>query len=137
MKEACIGKKLMPFEEQFYTVFRVLVGLLFFMHGAGKILGWFTAKATMTTGSLMWFVGLAETLVGLLILLGFLTRLGAIIGIVIMITAWFKAHIATTWNPLANGGELALLFLVAFIFILAHGSGKYGLEQLIKKKECL
>lgn len=135
--EGCLGKRLIPAEEYFYAIFRVLVGWLFFMHGAGKVFGWFTERAAQTAGSLMWFVGLAEVTAGVLILLGLWTRLGALIGAVVMIVAWFKAHAPNGWNPLANGGELALMFLIAFFIVLVHGAGKYGLEHSMKKKECV
>ena len=81
--EGIIGKKLVHVEEYFYTIFRVLVGLLFFMHGTGKVLGWFTTKAAMTAGSFMWFIGLTEITVGTLIMIGLWTRLAAILGIII------------------------------------------------------
>jgi putative oxidoreductase len=135
MREGYIKKMLIPAEEYLYTIFRVMVGWLFFMHGAGKVLGWFTAKAAQSAGSLMWFVGLAEITAGLLILLGLFTRVGAILGIIVMIGAWFRAHVPNGWNPLANGGELALMFLITFIFLLIYGSGRYGLEKWFKDKE--
>lgn len=133
----CIGKKLMPAEEYLYAAFRVIVGFLFFTHGASKVFGWFTERAAQAAGTLMWFVGLFEVIAGVLIILGLFTRLGALIGAIIMISAWFKAHAPNGWDPTANGGELALLFLATFMFLLVHGSGKYGLEYFIKKKECL
>ncbi|MGV8140826.1 MAG: DoxX family protein [Candidatus Woesearchaeota archaeon] len=135
--EGYLGKMLVPIEEYFYMTFRALVGWLFFMHGSSKIFGWFTERAAQATGSLMWFVGLAEVIAGILILLGLWTRLGAIIGAIVMVVAWFKAHVPSGWNPLANGGELALMFLIAFFVVLVHGSGKYGLEHWMKKKECI
>lgn len=133
--EGFIGKRLIPVEEYFYVIFRVFVGLLYFMHGTSKLFGWFSGKAPMT--GLMMYVGIFEAMAGLLILLGLWTRLGALIGAVVMIGAWFKAHVPAGWNPFANGGELALLFLAAFILLIVHGSGKFGLEHWMKKKECI
>ncbi len=135
--EGYVGKILVPVEEYFYVVFRVLAGWLFFMHGAGKVFGWFTERAAQSAGSLMWFVGLAEVAAGLLIFLGLWTRVGAILGAVVMIVAYFKAHAPGGLSPLANGGELALLYLIAFLVILVHGSGKFGLEHWMRKKECI
>ncbi|HYD02788.1 MAG TPA: DoxX family protein [Alphaproteobacteria bacterium] len=130
--EGLIGKKIMQYEDYFYVVFRVLVGLFFFIHGSMKALGWF--GGTQMTG-LMMAVGIGELLAGVLILLGFWTRLGALIGAVIMLAAYFKAHAPGGLNPVANGGELALLFFLSFLVILVHGSGKFGLEHWFHKKE--
>jgi len=137
INEGYLGKKIVHAEKYLYTFFRMLTGFLFFTHGAGKVLGWFTERAAQTAGSFMWFVGLVEITAGLLILIGLWTRLGALLGIIVMIGAWFKAHVPNGWNPVTNGGELALMFLAAFVFILIYGSGKYGIEHCMNKKECL
>jgi putative oxidoreductase len=131
-----MGKRLQKIEPYLYTIAKILVGFFIFMHGSSK-LGWFTGKAGMAVGSLMWFVGIFEILVGVLIIIGLLTRLAALTGIIIVLSAYFKAHAPKALNPMANGGELALLFLAAFILILIYGSGKYGLEHCIRKKECI
>jgi uncharacterized membrane protein YphA (DoxX/SURF4 family) len=91
----------------------------------------------MPLGSFIWSIGLFEALIGLGIMLGLLTRLAAASGIIIMIGAWFTAHTPAGWNPFANGGELALLYLATFIVILIHGSGKFGIEHIIRKKEVI
>jgi putative oxidoreductase len=122
--EGFIGKRVIHYEEQFYLIFRIIVGWLFFMHGTAKVFGWFWSLPPMT--GFMMYVGIFETLLGILILLGIWTRLGAIIGIVIK-----------GWNPFANGGEIVIVFFVAFLIILIYGSGKYGLEHWMKKKECI
>lgn len=134
--EGFIGKRLTKIEPYLYTLARVLIGFFFFMHGASK-LGWFTAKAGQAIGSLMWFVGIFESLVGILIIIGLLTRFAAITGIIIMLSAYFKAHAPNGFNPVANGGELSLMFFSAFILLLIYGSGKYGVEHCMKKKEYL
>ena len=41
MKGKCGLDCLSKYGNQFYGVFRILVGLMFFMHGAGKLFGWF------------------------------------------------------------------------------------------------
>jgi putative oxidoreductase len=130
--EGLLGKHIVHYEEYFYVIVRALVGLFFFLHGAGKAFGWF-GKPPMT--GLMLFVGWCEVIAGLLILIGLWTRLGALLGAAVMIAAYIKAHAPNGLNPLANGGELALMFLFAFFVILVHGSGKWGLEHWMHKKE--
>lgn len=133
--EGFIGKRVIHYEEQFYLIFRIIVGWLFFMHGTAKVFGWWWGMPPMS--GFMMYVGIFEALLGLLILVGFWTRLAAVVGLVIMIGAWFKGHVPKGWNPFINNGELALVFLVVFIIIIVYGSGKYGLEHWMKKKECI
>ena len=122
-------------EDYLFFVFRVFVGLLFFMHGSQKIFGWFGAKGIVALGSLMGVVGVGETLVGLGILLGFFTRLAALGGLVIMVGAWVRVHLSQGINPLGNGGETALLYFLAFLVLLAYGARKWSLEHHLLKKE--
>ncbi|MFH1590775.1 MAG: DoxX family protein [archaeon] len=132
----------------FYALFRIFFGFLFFQHGAQKIFGYLGATA-QATGSFMWFVGIFETLIGLAIALGVLTRLAATGGAIIMISAFFKAH---AWpmmvdpdaigffaglNPLLNRGELAILYLFAFILMIAYGGKRWMLENALWKKELI
>ncbi len=128
-----IGKK---YGEHLYLVFRVLVGLLFFMHGSGKLLGWFGGPGFGFSGPwLMVLAGSIEFLAGLGILLGFFTRLSALGGLVVMVGALATVHFPQGYNPLANGGELATLFLAAFLVLLVYGAQKWSLEKQLLKKE--
>jgi putative oxidoreductase len=121
--------------DKLYVVFRVLVGLMFFLHGAGKLFGWFGGNKIASLASLMGVAGVVEFAGGLAIALGFFSRLGALGGAVVMIVAYFKVHFPGGWNPLANKGELALLYFAAMLVIMAHGNKKYSLEQSLLKKE--
>lgn len=118
-------------ENIMYVIFRLIVGFLFAMHGASKL--GFTGKEAMT--GLMLIVGIGELLIGLGIILGFLVRLAAIGGAIIMIGAQIIAHLPNGINPMTNGGELSLLFLVAFFVLFAMGAGKLSLEKELFKKE--
>ncbi len=114
-----------------YFLFRILVGVMFFLHGYGKLFG---AKAG-PVASLMGVAGVVELLAGLGILVGFWTRLGALGGAITMIVAYFKVHLPTGFNPLANGGELAVLYFAAFLVLMVYGSRKWSLEKSWLKKE--
>lgn len=120
-------------ENTLYVIFRVIIGLLFAMHGMSK-LGWIGGGAAMP--GLMLVVGIGEFLIGLGILLGLLTRLAAIGGVIIMVGAWIMVHLPKGGiNPMANDGELALLFLVSFLVIFAMGSGKMSLGKELFNKD--
>ncbi|MBS3168063.1 DoxX family protein [Candidatus Woesearchaeota archaeon] len=126
------GKYSKLYGDWFYLVFRFLVGVMFFMHGSGKLFGWFGGKAMGFSG-LMGFVGSVEFLVGLAIIFGFLVRLAALGGSLIMIGAYLTAHLG--WNPLQTGGELALMYLSAFLVLIVFGARKWQLDKVLFKKE--
>ena len=113
-----------------FVIFRVLVGLMFFLHGYDKIF----AKG-MPVASLMGVAGVVELLVGLGVLLGLFTRLLALLGGIQMLIAYFKVHFSGGLSPLVNGGELSLLYLAAFLVLMHYGAGKWSLEKQLLKKE--
>ena len=118
-----------------YVVFRVIVGYLFFAHGAGKLFGVLGGPGPFEVMSLMGLAGIIETLVGLGIFFGVFSRLASIGGLAVMIGALITQHIPKGINPMTNGGELALIYLAVFLTILANGNGKLSLEKKVLKKE--
>jgi putative oxidoreductase len=121
--------------DYFYFVFRVLVGFLFFQHGAQKLFGMFSGNQVSSLWSLFGLAGVIEFFGGLLIIFGLLTRYAALFGIFDMIGAWFIAHAPAGWIPIQNGGELALLFLASFLVIIVIGSRKWGLDNRFFKEK--
>ena len=111
-----------------YLLSRVLVGLMFILHGWSKLAGGFQAN-------LMGVAGIVEVLVGAGLLLGFFTRLAATAGAVTMLVAYFKVHAMQGLNPLNNGGELALAYLFVFFWFMKDGAGMWSLEKQLLKKE--
>ena len=128
-------KKLQKYHDQFYLVFRVLIGLMFFQHGAQKLLGWFGAEATVPLFSLIGLAGIIELVGGLAIAVGLFTRIAASLTSLLMLAAYFMAHASNGFAPIVNQGELALLYFAAFIMIIMHGGQKWTLEQALFKKE--
>lgn len=123
-----IDKIASKYGSQFYFVFRLLVGLMFFVHGSYKVLGWFGGTA-QAFGTMFWFAGAIEIVVGILVLVGFMTRWAAAVATIEMLAAWFIVHAKSGWNPLANGGEPAVLFFAAFLVLVAHGAGKWAIDK--------
>tara|TARA_Y100000310_G_scaffold344172_2_gene455526 strand:- start:559 stop:963 length:405 start_codon:yes stop_codon:yes gene_type:complete len=130
-----LQKMMKGYHGHIFAIFRVLVGLMFFMHGAQKVFGWFGGEA-QTLSSLFGVAGVLEIVVGLAVLLGLWTRLAALIGGVEMLVAYFFVHVSGGWNPLQNGGELAIMYVLAFLVLLMHGAGSCcSLEKKLWKKE--
>ena len=109
-------------------VFRLLFGLMFFLHGWGKF------ASGMPAGTML-VAGIIEVVVGAAVFLGLFTRVAAGLGAVEMLVAYFMAHAGNGWNPLANGGELALLYFAGFLALAVLGNGKWNLEEILFKKE--
>ncbi|HLD00618.1 MAG TPA: DoxX family protein [Candidatus Nanoarchaeia archaeon] len=122
------------YNDQLYFLFRIVVGLMFLGHGGQKLFGWMGGNGVELM-SLMGLAGVIELVGGILITLGVFTRLVAAIAAVEMLVAFFKMHVSQGWNPLMNGGELALLYFAAFLVMVAWGNGKLSLEKKLFKKE--
>jgi putative oxidoreductase len=117
-----------------YVLFRIIVGFLFFAHGAQKIFGWFGGNAAELV-SLMGLAGSIELVGGLAIMLGFFTRLSALGSALLMAVAYGMSHASKGLLPIVNKGELAVLYFAVFLVILAHGAKKWSLEKAILKRE--
>ncbi len=115
--------------DKLWLVFRVLVGVLFFMHGAQKF--GLTGGEPATMWTLMWWAGLVELVVGVLTVLGLLTMVASALGGIQMLVAYFKVHAPQALSPLTTKGELALLFFGAFLVLLAWGAGRYSVDALL------
>jgi len=117
-----------------YLLFRVVVGFMFFCHGGQKLFGWFGGTAS-PIASMMGVAGLIELVGGLAILVGFFTRLAAFGSALLMIIAYFMAHGTKALLPIQNRGELAILYFVCLLVIMAQGSKILSLEKTVLGKE--
>lgn len=117
--------------DYFYFAFRVIIGVLFLLHGVQKAMG--ITSGSMALFSLMGLAAVIETLGGLLIVVGLLTRYAAIVSALTMLVAYFMVHASGGLNPLVNKGELAVVYFAAFLALMAFGSRKWGLDTLKKK----
>ena len=123
--------------DDLYVFFRIAIGVLFFMLGIMKLLGlWGMPGGAAAFGTLIWYAGAAEFLIGISLITGVLVRLASAFGIVEMIVAYYLGHVsAGGWNPAVNMGMPALLFMLAFAVTLAYGAKKASLEQKVFGKE--
>lgn len=129
------GSEIAGLEAPLYAAFRVLVGVLFLQHGVQKLFGLFGgvdgSGATAPLISVYGVAGVVEFFGGLLIAVGVLTRLVALIAAGDMIAAQLIAHVPEGLVPIQNGGELSLLYLAAFLAIIAYGPGRYSVDRLV------
>jgi putative oxidoreductase len=99
-----------------YVLLRAGTGLLFMAHGLQKLFGLF-GGSTAPLASRMGVAGIFELVGGVLLVLGLFTRPGALIFAGEMAVAYVIAHLPRGVVPIANGGELALLYALIFIFL--------------------
>ncbi len=114
------------------SAFRIVFGLLYMLHGSQKLFDWpIPAPAPIETGAWpFWWAGLIEFVLGLLITLGLFTRIAAFIASGEMAFAYFYQHwpilkgdVSGSFWPIANGGELAVMFCFAFLLLATTGAG--------------
>ncbi|OUL35806.1 DoxX family protein [Nostoc sp. 106C] len=116
-----------------YAVLRIVVGLMFAMHGSQKIFGIPGNKPTVPLVSLMGFGGLIELVGGLMIALGLLASYAAFIASGEMAVAYFMLHAAQGFLPIVNHGELAVLYCFLFLYIAARGAGVWSIDTLTSR----
>lgn len=112
-----------------YAIFRIMVGLLFFMHGLQKLFGIGGDSVPLMT--LVGLAGIIELVGGLMLALGFFTRWAALVCAVQMMVAYVMFHAPSGLSPLANKGELALLYFAAFLVLLGKGAGEWSIDKAL------
>ena len=116
------------------TAFRVVVGFLFFCHGASTLFGWFVAPYGGATASIgawpSWWAGIIEFVGGIAIMVGFGTRIAAFIGSGAMAVAYFWKH-TDGLLPIQNDGDSAALYCWALFLLVFIGPGRLALSSLL------
>ncbi len=137
----------LPFEPLPFAllILRVVLGAIFFAHGAQKVMGWFGGYGLKGTAQyftnvlriplpLFYVAAFTEFLGGIALALGILTRLAALGIVVIMSVAIFKSHLQNgffmNWGAVGGRGEgyeynLALLSMA--LFLTLSGPGQFAL----------
>ncbi|MEU7410945.1 DoxX family protein [Streptomyces sp. NPDC042638] len=119
--------------------FRIVVGLLFTVHGAASLFGVLGGAAgtggTIPAGTWPgWYAAVIQLVAGALVLLGLGTRGAALIASGSMAYAYFDVHQRAALWPIQNGGELSVLFCWAFLLLVFTGSGAFGLDRLVGRR---
>jgi putative oxidoreductase len=115
------------YKEHIYAIMRIVVGLLFIQHGIQKTIA--LMNGSMPADLLMILAAIIETVGGLLIIIGWQTRIAAFISSGEMAVAYFKAHVPLGLVPIDNNGELSVLYCFVFLFIAAYGPGIWSVDK--------
>src|ERR1700722_10708083 len=130
------------------TLARIVLGIIFFAHGAQKVFGWFGGPGLRKTlRHLTESLGLppiialaavgAEFVGGVALILGILGRISALSIVVNMLAAIFMVHgkygLFMNWfgDRKGNGIEYHLLAIALAIVIIAKGAGACSLDGLL------
>jgi len=116
-------------------VMRVIVGAVFFAHGAQKLFGLFggpglSAMVEMM-GPLAYPVSVGECLGGIGIIFGFLTRFSAASNILIMLGAIGMVHGKNGFFLSNQGYEYNLALIGLLVPIVLLGPGKFSLGKFL------
>jgi putative oxidoreductase len=122
------------------SIFRIMVALLLFQYGVAKLfkfpaLPYFANIPPLTTTA-----GAIELILGALLLVGLFTRLSAFILSGEMAVAYFIGHMfktgidAPVFMPLLNGGNAAVLFCFACLYIACAGGGPWSVDAMMRSR---
>ncbi|MGH7570674.1 MAG: DoxX family protein [Gemmatimonadota bacterium] len=121
-----------------HAILRIFAGALYCMHGMPKLFGWFGGMGedggSAALFSQMGLAGVLEVFGGLLILLGLFTRPVAIVLALEMLIAFVQAHLPRHIVPYLSGGELALLYMSVWIFLIGNGAGPWSLDGVMRSR---
>lgn len=131
-------------------ILRVLLGVVFFPHGAQKLLGWFGGHGFSGTMSFFtetmgipaifaFLVIMAESLGAVALITGFLTRITAFGIASVMVVAIFMVHLQNgffmNWsgNQQGEGFEYHILAIAIALALIVKGGGKWSVDKLLTK----
>ena len=114
------------------SLMRIVVALAFMQHGTDKLFGFpdFGGSPDALTVPL----GILEFGGGALVLLGLFTRPLAFLLSGEMAVAYWWVHAPGSFFPLKNGGEAAMLYCFAFLYLAAAGGGDWTLDALWRRR---
>jgi len=130
------------------TILRLVLGVVFFAHGAQKMLGWFGGFGF--AGTMGFFTGMAhipaplaflaiaaEFFGGIGLILGFFTRVAAFGIGVNMLVAILTVHLPVgffmnwTGSQKGEGFEFHLLVLGIVAFLMIRGAGAFSVDRIL------
>jgi putative oxidoreductase len=125
-----------------FTLVRVIIGFIFFMHGWGKITGAGVAGVTtymanqgLEPGALFALAAMfLEVVGGICIIIGLFTRFFAAAMAIELAVAFLVVHFKAGF-PVGKGGfEYVLLLGIVMFAIAIRGGGPYSADRMIGKE---
>lgn len=120
------------FEPYFLGLLRIVTGYTYLLHGTQKLFGIPASDKPMPElFSFMGFGGVLELVLGLMILIGFQTRLAAFLASGMMAVAYFGFHanMGNFWLPAVNKGDAAVLYCFIYLYLFSAGAGAWSVDN--------
>ena len=131
-------------------IMRVALGIVFFPHGAQKLLGWFGGNGFSETMGvftekmgipvvLAFLAIMAESIGAAVLITGFLTRVAALGIATNMIVAIFMVHLPhgffMNWfgKKQGEGYEYHILAITLAVALMIRGGGRFSIDGIITK----
>ena len=113
-----------------HAILRIVLAILFIGHGLVKLFGFpdGAQPGQVPLLSLFGIAGLFELFGGAAILVGLFTRPVAFLLSGEMAIAYFMVHAPQGFYPVINGGELAIIYAFAFLYLAAAGAGPWSID---------
>lgn len=115
---------------------RIIFGLLLLIHGFQKLSNFDTLAAGnfpdplgIGSGASVSLAIFGEFFCSIAFIFGFLYRLSMLPMMITLLVAFIFIH-----NGSLTDGELALVYLLIFVFLYIAGAGKYSIDHIIAKK---
>ena len=132
-----------------FTILRLVLGVVFFAHGAQKMLGWFGGFGFHGTMGAFTQMGMPAALAFLIICTEFFGGLGLIVGLLtriaalgitgLMIGAIFMLHLANgffmNWmgTQKGEGFEYHLLVIAMAVVLVLRGAGAFSADRVLSE----
>ncbi|HVL25946.1 MAG TPA: DoxX family protein [Thermomicrobiales bacterium] len=120
-------------------VLRVVVGLVFFMHGWQKLVDngisatqqGFDGMGVMLPDITAVIVTFVELIGGAMLIAGFLTRIAGVLLVIDMIAALFIVHVENGFFAANGGFELVFLLAGGALALVIAGPGAYSADAMV------
>jgi putative oxidoreductase len=147
MKSKLVQKLIATGNSLAFLPLRLVLGVTLAAHGAQKLFGWFEGSGLAATGSffqenlglvpgVLWAfnAGAGQFVGGILLAVGFLTRIGAGLNVITMGVAVGLVH-RHAFFASDNGMEFPLILMAASLTLLISGGGAVSIDRMLVAKK--
>jgi putative oxidoreductase len=117
------------FRPQVFAISRMVFGFMFAMHGLKNAFDMFGGPPPELPVAAGLLIGGIEIIGGVMVAVGFKTRLAAFVCSGQMAVAYFAVHQKTGLLPIQTHGEVAALYSWVFLMIAVVGDWKWAIDS--------
>jgi putative oxidoreductase len=116
---------------------RIVAACVFLQHGTAKLFGIpapvIPGGGTVELTSQLGLAAILETIGGMLLLIGFFSRITAFVLSGETAFAYFIAHAPQGFWPVRNQGAEAVLFSFLWLYVSAAGPGPWSIDAIVRR----